>query len=67
MNFVLRHFDYQLEREHDVYRQAIGVHIAFVKLSCSFRVDLSKKDDEDLIVSEGEGLSVRVMFRCHLV
>ena len=67
MNFVLGHFDYQLEREHDVYRQAIGVHIAFVKLSYSFRVDLFKMDDVDLIVSEEGGLSVRVMSRCRLV
>ena len=67
MNFVLGHFGYQLEQEPDGYRLAIREHIAFVKLSCSFKVGLSKMDDVDLIASEGEGLSARVMFRCRLV
>ena len=65
MNFVLEHFDYQLELEHDECRLAIREHIAFVKPSCSSKVDLSKL--ENLIVSEEGVLSVRVMFHFRLV
>ena len=65
MNFDPEHFDYQLEQVHDGCRLAIREHIAFAKLSCSSKVDLSKL--ENLIVSEEGVPSVRVMFHCRLV